>query len=150
MGAVNYKTSDYITIGLNPNDYDYDDEYRIDTMQMDYDYIQSVLNKYDFWYYHVTLQPGYYEGFTIDIQNNFGWYYDDYTAKRQAMKETTQVKKFLLQCAENGLVSCSPGWCTGYKNYSDTIRDIDAAVCNMRYDIKSAPTYYILKKCGEL
>ena len=78
MGAINYKTSDYITIGYNCNtEYARDDfwkdeeEQRVFEISFLYDEVAATLEKYDFQFYHVTICPGYYEGFTIDIENNF-------------------------------------------------------------------------------
>ena len=95
MGAVNYYTSDYITLGVKPydvdgymNDPDYMDylreEQNIDTnnekavlnaiyeqISMDYDEdyanVQDELENHIFTYFNVVLKPGYYEGFTPNV-----------------------------------------------------------------------------------
>lgn len=149
MGTINYFTSDYITLGLQPYDADefIDDEGTIDydliSIYYDDDYhnIKNELEKYSFYYYHVTIKPGYYEGFTIDIENNFSIAFDGYEDKKEANKEITQIKHFLIGCAGLGMVQCFPGWCTGYSDYKSTIKAINEAIKIMREEVKTIPTW---------
>ena len=137
MGTINYNTSRYITIGINPDDYN-DENYVVNDI---YDEIKSVLNKYNFYFFNVCIVPGYYEGFSIDIDNNFSVCYDDYNEKREAQKEITQIKNFLIECVNCGLVACFPGWCMGYANYKETLQLIKEAIKEMRMEAKDIPTY---------
>lgn len=156
MGAVNYFTSDYITMGVDINaieefntvyrglnrdipDTDFD-SVRID-IELLLEDVQSVLDKYNFYYFHVTIKPGYYEGFTLDIESNFPVALDSWEDRKDAQKEITELKQFLIDCAGLGLVKCSPGWCTGYSDYKGTIKAIKAAVKEMREEIKTVPTW---------
>lgn len=149
MGAVNYFTSDYITMGIKPYDIsDFEDEtgdidcemleiaYENDRMNIEY-----ILSRYSFYYFHVTIKPGYYEGFTLDIENNFPVAYDDWEDKRAAQREITRLKKCLLECAAVGMVQCSPGWCTGYNDYEGTCKAIGTAIKAMRDEVKNTPTW---------
>lgn len=175
MGAVNYFTSDYITMGLKP--YDFEDckksylewaateapdlvddeciddivnEYMAECYNDDYENIKTELEKHCFIYYHVTIKPGYYCGFTLDIENNFGVAYNDWTDRAEAQKEITEIKQFLIDCAGLGLVACFPGWCTGYDDYNGTIKAINEAVKTMRDEAKHTPTWrQYLIDCGE-
>ena len=97
MGAINYGTSDYITMGMQPlqvqeleNNFDFADSYMEDI----YGAAENELDKYDFYYYNVTLKSGYYEGFYLNIENNFDLYYDNWEDKKEALKEITQLKNF--------------------------------------------------------
>ena len=169
MGAINYFTSDYITLGVKP--YDTDDyikdndfmdfireEWNINTedenevlkavnIQINTDYeadrenAENILNKYGFYYFRVVLKPGYYEGFTLDIEKNFGVALDGWEDRREAQKEITQLKNCLLELAGVGLVACSPGWCTGYKDYNETIKAIKEAIKEIREECKTIPTW---------
>ena len=169
MGTVNYSTSDYITMGLKPynvddftNDPDFLDfireEWSIDTTDQnavyaaacdevtslydsDYANISFELSKHNFRYYHIAVKPGYYEGFTLDIENNYSVAYDSWEDKRAAQKEITEIKQFLIACAGMGLVKCSPGWCTGYSDYNGTIKAIGAAIKEMREESRTIPTW---------
>lgn len=84
---------------------------------------------------------GNYEGFTLDIENNFPIAFDGWEDRREANKEITEIKEFLIACAGLGLVECSPGWCTGYNDYKGTIAAIKAAIKNMREEVKRTPTW---------
>ena len=156
MGTINYKTSDYITLALKP--YDYEDftnengDVDYDLLSIyyedDYNNIYGLLKEYDFYYFHVSIEYGYYEGFSLNIEFNYKIFIDSYKDKRLAIKEVTQIKKLLKNCAGLGLVKCSPGWCTSYNNYTGTLLAIEAAAQEMINDIKQTPTYlqYIRKE----
>lgn len=160
MGAVNYFTSDYITLGVKPYDYyDFENDnefmkeikeevneyggtvenaiydYINNLYECDYEKIKTELENHYFTYYHLTIKPGYYEGFTIKIENNYPVAFDGY----EVQKEITEIKKILTACAGMGLVKCSPGWRTGYANYSETITAINEAVKEMRTEAKTTP-----------
>lgn len=165
MGTINYGTSDYITMGIKPVDgwaLLNDPEIRAELVQevaeyggsleeaaerlandyneRDYENAAEIFNKYDFTYYHITLNYGYYDGFYFDIENNYGIAYDNCEDKRQAQKEITQIKKMLLELAGVGVVACSPGWSTGYYDYNETIQKINEAIKEMRNEAKATPT----------
>lgn len=147
MGTINYGTSEYITIGLRPydiDDYREDDSDDIDYDQMNFDYdcdmenVKCVLNKYNFNFFDVSVQPGYYEGFYLDIETNFDFY--NWMDKKEALKEATQLKNMLFECCGIGLCEVWPGWCTSYKDYNESIENIKAAVWHIKQDIKSTET----------
>lgn len=165
MGTVNYKTSKYITLGLKPlcsYDLERDEEFmqEIQDQVDEYggsienaisDYIEECteeafykaensLDKYIFRFFDVFIEPGYYEGFSIQIDTVYN-YYDDWNEKREALKEATQLKKFLLECLENGLVQCFPGWCTGYASPEKSRHAILEAVEEMKREIKAEKTF---------
>lgn len=166
MGAVNYFTSDYITMGIKPydvwdleNDQDFmeaiQDEvneyggtidgaiesYIQTSYEEDETNIKLILEKYSFYYFHVRIEPGYYEGFTLDIENNFSVAFDGWEDKRAAQREITSLKKCLLDCAGVGMVECWPGWCTKYNDYKGTCKAIEAAITAMRDEVKNTPTW---------
>ena len=39
------------------------------------------------------------------------------------------------------MVKCSPGWCTGYSNYKETITAINEVVKEIREEVKTIPTW---------
>lgn len=166
MGTINYYTSDYITLGLKPYNYgDFENDayfmeeakaeiaeyggtiedcisnYIESYYEADYANVEAVLNKYQLWYYRVTIKPGYYEGFTLNIENNYCIALDSWKDRREMNKEITQIKQLLLECAELGLVACHPGWCTGYEDYNGTIKAIKTAIKEMRAEVKATPTW---------
>lgn len=142
MGAINYYTSDYITIGYNLDFVDYEDEFYHEVISDYYDQVKYRLEQEHFYYFHVVLKPGYYEGFTVDIEFNYKCCFDYFREKREAQKEITQIKKFLLECI-NDFECCAvfPGWCTRYNNYTDSIKLLNEAVQEMRQEVNNTPTY---------
>lgn len=173
MGAINYFTSDYITIGLRPydsweleKDSDFMEEmqtqvneyggtienaiteYIENCYDCDYENIKTELKKHNFYYYHITIKPGYYEGFTLDIKNNFPVALDGWEDRKAANKEITEIKQFLIDCAGLELVECSPGWCTGYSDYNGTIKAIKDTIKEMREELKTIPTWAQYERQG--
>ncbi len=149
MGAINYGTSDYITLGYNCNTkYVFDDFWEDEEEQRNfeigflYDEIKEELEKYYFYYFHVAIKPGYYEGFYIDIENNYSCFFQDAQDKREAQKEVTKLKAFLMECVDFGLVQVWPSWCTSYETHDGTIAAIKTAIKKIRAEIRDTPTWY--------
>ena len=174
MGTINYMTSNYITMGLNPYDIsDFkNDEYLTSEIQKeikeyggtvesyisdliesyyesDRANIESILSRYYFYYFHVAIKAGNYEGFSLDIENNFPVAFDGWENKRAAQKEITNLKQCLLECAGCGLVACYPGWCTGYEDYKGTCKAIAAAIKDMREEVKNTTTWVQYEKTAK-
>ena len=164
MGTINYKTSDYITMGARIQNYsDFEnDSYFLEELKEEIDRcglenviyseieenyncdrlnVETYLNQHNFVFYHVTIEPGYYEGFSINIENNFPVAYNDREEKRQAQKEITELKQFLLDCAGAGIAVVYPGWCTTELNYNDSVNAIKAAIKEIREESKAIPTW---------
>lgn len=160
MGTINYGTSDYITIGLKPfdtDDYIYEDEYgeedidydaRADDMDCVWCKVEKIRARYAFYYFHVELKWGYYEGFYINIESNYSLCFDSGEDKREAQKEITQIKQFLLECVGAGCVQCFPGWCMGYASCGETLNGIKKAIKIMREEVKNVPTWYTCERKG--
>ena len=142
MGTINYGTSDYITLGYNCNNIDYEDDFYNDIICDLYDQIAYRLDQERFYYFHITVEPGYYEGYYINIENNFPIAFDSYREKAEAQKEISDIKRFLLECI-NDFECCSvyPGWCMGYADHAKTLKDLSAAVGEMRSEVKTTPTW---------
>lgn len=149
MGTVNYSRSDYITMGVKPYD---PESFADENGNIDYEEIEScyesdqenaefIIEKYCFYYFHISTKPGYYEGFSVDIEFNFPAFFDNWQERAEAQKEVTSVKKCLVELAGVGLVSCRPGWCTAYDDYNGTLQQIRAAIKAMRADVAETPTF---------
>lgn len=166
MGTINYRMSDYITLGIetiSSYDIEQDAELMEDLREMAEEFgttiqeeidryisdyyqdtlcaVQEELDKHAFWAYHVCLLPGYYEGCTIDIESNYGIAYESWEDKRAAQREITEIKGLLLACVDLGLVQVFPGWCTKYASREDTKRAIKAAIREMRQAVRDTPTW---------
>ena len=142
MGTINYKTSDYITIGYNCNNIDYDDEFYNDFISDCYNQIAARLKQEYFYYFHIAIELGYYEGFSIDIEFNFGYCFDNWNDRRNTQKEITRIKQFLIECVNN--YECNavfPGWCTRYLDYTETLKALNDAIKEMRNTVKNTPVW---------
>lgn len=167
MGTINYKTSDYITLGLRPydvddfiNDDDFIEQYAEwvgrgnstaeefayqvigDYENDDYENVKSILGKDGHrGFFNVTIEAGYYDGFSLNIENNFPVAFDCWQDKRDAQKEITEIKRLLIECAGVGMVACYPWWCTTYEDYAGTIKKINEAIKAMREEVRTTPTW---------
>ena len=170
MGALNYGTSDYVTVGLKPydrSDFEDDpgfmqemeeeaatyggtiekaiDQYISDCYGADYFNISTLLESTNFHYFTITLESGYYEGFYLSIENKYPDCYDSWQDKREALKEATQIKRFLLECLGYGMCVVYPGWVTSYLSMEDSVKEIGSAIRAMKQEIKSTPTWLQLE-----
>lgn len=103
--------------------------------------VGAILDRFSFWYFHLAIKPGYYEGFSLDIESNFPVAFDNWEERKAAQREITQIKKCLIELAGVGLVACFPGWCTGYLDYKGTLQRINEAIKEMREEVKATPTW---------
>lgn len=149
MGTINYGSNKFFNIGINPRNYWIEDENNENIfldfeMDEDYQEIKKLLSNYNFEYFKVTIQPGYYEGFYIDISFDYLWV--DYWEKPEILKELTQLKNFMISCVYCGMVEYYPGWCTGYSDAAKTIQSIKDRIKELKQDLKKFPTYKTQKK----
>ena len=170
MGAINYGTSDYVTVGLKPYDRsDFEDDpgfiqeieeevatyggtieeaidhYISDCYDADYSNISTLLESTHFQYFSVTLKSGYYEGFYLSIENNYPVCHDSWQDKREALKEATQIKRFLLECLGCGLRVVYPGWVDHWFSMEESKKKIAEAIRAMKQEIKETPTWMRLE-----
>ena len=127
MGAVNYKTSNYITLGFDLSKDFESDDIKNATIDDAYESVRTLINKYDFSYINVTAIWGYYEGFSLyideidldDASENADEYHDD----------VKNLNKLLTDCVNDiGLVVVTPSWCTGYCDKSSSLEKIENAI----------------------
>lgn len=148
MGTINYGTSNYITLGYNCANIDYEEDFYNDYINDLFYQIQYRIKKEDFRYFDIEVKPGYYEGFYINIDFDF-LFFDTWEEKHLAQKEITKIKAFLIECIEDfECVAVYPGWCTGYADYKTTLEETAAAVVEMRGTVKNTPTYQQYIKRG--
>ena len=165
MGTINYRTSDYITLGIVPLDI-YDVEHDADIMEElteqvkeyggtiedaicsyirdaeddDYDNIRYIIDDFRFDHIRVDIIPGYHAGFYLDIEFTPD---DDLTddERRNIRYELYQLENLLEKCADCGMVEVTPGWCTHYSTYDETLTAIHDAIGEMLEDLAAVPAY---------
>ena len=166
MGTINYCTSKYITMGYRPVSlWDLEnDEYFMEEMTdqcEEYggtienairDYIteceeeayynaEDILERYDFHFFPVRIECGYYEGFSFMIDDDLPADFDDDQEKEEALEELKAMAEFLKELADVGIVSVWPGWCTTYRDYNETMEDVKEAVEKMLKDVQATDVY---------
>ena len=112
-----------------------------ENMDADYSNASWVLDKYSFNNYVVRIEPGYYEGFSIDIREELPEYFEDYHEKQEAQREITKMRKLLEELNDTGIHGVYPGWCTKYLSRKETIPEIDQAIREMRAEAKAIPCW---------
>lgn len=147
MGTVNYGSNDYINLGFNLNREYHNGDIAADNAAW---ITEKLLSNYSFYYWHIVRKPGYYEGFYLDIENNFPVCFDNWEEKQEAQKEITQIKHFLFDCVRAGLVKYSPGWCTGWYTEKETKKAIREAIAAMRDEVRTTPTYTQYARGGDV
>ena len=143
MGAINYFTSDYITMGLRPyarSDFENELDFMEEAREQIREYGGTLENVIDD-YISECYEADFANIETELNKHNFPVAFDGWEDRKEANKEITEIKGFLIACAGLGLVQCSPGWCTGYNDYKGTIAAIKAAIKEMREEVKTIPTW---------
>ena len=138
MGAINYGSSEVINLGYNLKNYDNDEDW--DLCNDDYNQVEWLLDKQYFNYYQVELKGGYYEGFYLDITFKY-LYLENYNEKLEALKEATQLGKFLRMCINDfSMVVYYPGWCTGYEDKQTSLTMVKNAIREEKKMIRELKT----------
>lgn len=165
MGTVNYKTSDIITLGLRPYEAQY---FELDPDFMEearkrceengcsiFDWIEGTINEYteddrqtavdiiseyNFEFFQVSIEPGYYEGFSVYISNDLPGEYWDADERQQALTDAASLGDMLKELVNDAcLVEVWPGWCTAYQDPAHSLTDVRKAIKGLIYDINDTP-----------
>ena len=133
MGAINYGTSEYITIGFNLSIFTDSDE-AFNTSVDYYAHVTEAVDNLANEYFSVDVCEGYYDGFYITITPDL--YIPNREARQDATAEALRVCS-LLKYAVCECCCCevSPGWCTGYATETESIEAINIAYADMLMDI---------------
>lgn len=129
MGAINYGSNSILmNLGINTNLIDYDN-YAVEEaiIREIFDEAENEINSYNFNYYNIYLKCGYYEGFYLSIENTID-VYDDENDRLCNLKELMQVRELLIKLCLLGMVSYTPGYCMSFKDYKNTIYEIEEAI----------------------
>ena len=165
MGTVNYKTSDIITLGLRPyepRDFELDPDFMEDARRQSEEYgddldsiiyqtiadyteddrqtAADIISRYSFEFFQVSVEPGYYEGFSVNISDNLPGEYWDAEEREQALTDAANLGDMLKDLVNNAcLVEVWPGWCTTYKDPAHSLIDVKKAIRGLIYDINDTP-----------
>lgn len=167
MGTFNYGSShDIVTLGhYSGFNYFPDDEEIADEMEEngttrekaiesliesnsymvedDADSIKSNINNdLDLHFYQVKIVNGYFNGFWIDIEQQY-LCIDDYKDRAIIQKEITQIKNFLIKCvSEYDMRVHYAGYCAGWEDtINDSIKKINETIKEERQKVKKLPIF---------
>ena len=151
MGTINYGTSKFITIGLNPDNFeDYVDEdgkvYEGSRYELMDDVRQWIENLFeesgvkDNSAYAVKIESGYYEGFYINITDEY-LYFDDEEDREEARQELENVFSFLNGAVDKGLCVVHPSWATSYLDYMQSKEELEEAYQAALIECSEKPDY---------
>lgn len=165
MGTVNYKTSDIITLGLRPyepRDFELDPDFMEDARRQSEKYgddidsiiyqtiadyteddrqtAEHIISRYSFEFFQVSIEPGYYEGFSVNISDDLPGEYWDAEEREQALTDAANLGDMLKELVNDAcLVECWPGWCTSYQDPAHSLTDVRKAIRGLIYDINDTP-----------
>lgn len=150
MGAINFKTGDFLTLSIVLEDIIDEETGEVDYESMAlieedlYNQAKDIINGSDSGWFStkVNITPGYYEGFAVTVDDDGWFYYDDAEERKNALKEVKDIEKMLMELCEMGMVVTYPGWCTEYGSYEDTKAAIKAACKKIKDTIRNTPTWY--------
>ena len=165
MGTVNYKTSDIFTLGLKPyepRDFELDPDFMEEARERCeengcslFDWIEGTINeyteddrqtaehiisRYSFEFFQVSIEPGYYEGFSVNISDDLPGEYWDADERQQALTDAANLGDMLKELVNTAcLVEVWPGWVTTYHDTDRTLQDIRKTIKGLIYDINDTP-----------
>lgn len=144
MGAINYKNNNIINIGYKQYIYildEDDEETEAFNACEDYKTASALFQYMNFSYYEVSVNPGYYDGFYIDIKRTC-FYLDNYKERAEMLHEWNTIQNILLEIIENincyVFTSCGLEGC-GWLGYKESIRAIKKAGARERENIRKYP-----------
>lgn len=137
MGTINYKTGDYITLGINFDAEDYEAEY-INDFYSEAEEIISELSYLE--HFKVNIEYGYYEDFCVTVDSDLHSI-DDGETKAEYLAEIEDIRKILHRLLdETQLTVTFPGWCMGYiEDYKEASNYIDEVAETMKGDVDLLP-----------
>lgn len=165
MGTVNYKTSDIITLGIRPyepSDFELDPDFMEEARRQSEKYgddidsiiyqtiadyteddrqtAENIISRYSFEFFQVSIEPGYYEGFSINISDDLPGEYWDADERQQALTDAANLGEMLKELVNDAcMVEVWPGWCTTYHDTDRTLKDIRKTIRCLIYDINDTP-----------
>ena len=126
MGTINYGRNKVFCVGLDIYSDWYDNLEEIEQEEYVEDMLfetKTILEKYSFEYFKVKIEYGYYDGFYLDIEDEYAWF-NTYEDKLNAIKELSNIKRLIVELLELGLVNYIAGWCTTIYEYKEHKKEI--------------------------
>lgn len=112
------------------------------------DETQEELNNYNFYYFNLSIEYGYYNGFYLKLkEDNTKYIYDNTKEKQEALKELTAIKNILIKFVKNGLLwGCYPSWIYNRLETAETIKQIKSIIKELKAETMASYTEYTANK----
>ena len=148
MGAINFGTlTKYNRLAIvNNEEPETEGQFYYDLYKT-----QEELNKHKFYYFDLSINPGYYDGFYLKLEeNNTKYIYQNNKEKNEVLKELTVIKNTLIKLVKNeSLWGCYPGWIYNQLETVETIRQIKELIKELKNEVKTSYTEYTANKQGK-
>jgi hypothetical protein len=134
MGAINYKKNKYVTLALKTDflyEEDCDEEEGNDTIYFIYEETNFIIKQYNFEYFDISIENGYYEGFYIDFDFKRD-YIESWKDRALLQKEITQLRRLFIELVDYELNVCFPGWVTTWLDYKQSKEAVNEAIKKIR------------------
>ena len=149
MGELREQIKDYdgLTDEDDPDYWDstvreHIDDYINNLYEEDYSNAEERIKRAGrFDYFKVSIEPGYYEGLSIYIKDDFPFAWDDEAERETAKREAWRLGLLLDELNGLGFHGVWPGWCNKYFDYEQTEKSIAKAVAQIWQDIMETPIY---------
>lgn len=146
MGTINFNTLTKINCLALVNEPETEEEQYFCDDKLEE--TQAELNKHNFYYFNLSINYGYYNGFCLKLEDNDTKYiYQDSKEKAEVLKELTAIKKVLLDIVKNGLLwGCYHSWAYNKLETAETIKQIKETIKELKAEVKASYTEYTANK----
>ena len=109
---------------------------------------QAQLDKLNLYYFSLSIEYGYYEGFYLKLnEENTKYIYANTKEKQEVLKELTAIKNILIELVkDNFLIGCYPSWVTTRLKTAETIKQIKSIIKELKAETMASYTEYKANK----
>lgn len=149
MGAINFGTltnKNRLAIVNEPETQEEQEEQYFYNYELEE--TQEELNKHNFYYFNLSIEYGYYEGFYLKLkEENTKYIYNNTQEKQEVLKELTAIKNILIKFVKNGLLwGCYPSWIYNRLETAETIKQIKSIIKELKAETIASYTEYTANK----
>ena len=143
MGAINFGTLTNMSRLALVNEPETEEEQEEEYFyNYELEETQAQLDKLNLYYFNLSINYGYYDGFYIVLgYENIPYIYNNSQEKAETLKELTAIKNILIELVKKGLLKgCYPNWVTTRLNTAETLRQIKRIIKALKEETKETYT----------
>mgnify|MGYP003491126844 CR=1 FL=1 len=146
MGAINFGTLTKISRLALVNEPETEEEQ--EELYFEVEETQAHLDKLNLYYFSLSIEYGYYEGFYLKLnEENTKYIYTNTKEKQEVLKELTAIKNILIELVkDNFLIGCYPSWVTTRLKTAETIKQIKSIIKELKAETMASYTEYTANK----